>query len=253
VGNICLVDVSTNNVFPCGPGSIPYCPAGATQYYGWIGSKMIIVQAYMPHYTSGVIDNAKNCSNDATNGWYDAPWIGLSHGELVRSGKFGSCHCYAKDPASWWLADGCGQFNVFEIVNDNNSYRNLDVFSTNFFGYGGYVGEGPCGTNCDVTTLDTRVDLIMKSNSREATTGILASPTKGPGAAFRRPANGYRYFVMLLDVDTRQVQLALIHPANVPGTVSAVLPGLPPQISRATVDNMLALRLPGPNSVGVIR
>ena len=26
----------------------------------------------------------------------------------LRSGKFGDCHCYAKDPAMWWLGDGCG-------------------------------------------------------------------------------------------------------------------------------------------------
>ena len=33
-----------------------------------------------------------------------------------------------------------GQFNVFEVVNDNNQYKNLGVFSTNMFGYAGYVG-----------------------------------------------------------------------------------------------------------------
>ena len=254
VGNTCLVDVSTNKVFKTGTGSMPYCPPMSdTKYYGWEGSKMIIVQAYMPHVSSNVIDNAKNCGNDPTNGWYDAPWIGLSHGEMVRSGAFGTCHCYAKDPAKWYLADGCGQFNAFEVVNDNNSSQNFDVFSTNFFGYGGYVGEGPCGTNCHLAGLDTKVDLINKSTSQEAATGAISNPTKGPGAAFRRPAAGYRFFVMLLDVKTRQVQLALIHPANVPATVTAVLPGLPVQIQRATVDNMLALRLPGPNSVGVIR
>jgi hypothetical protein len=254
VGNTCLVDVSTNKKFTVGPGSIPYCPpASDTKYYGWEGSKMVIVQAYMPHVSANVIDNAKNCGNDPTNGWYDAPWIGLSHGEMVRSGAFGSCHCYAKDGAQWWLADGCGQFNAFEVVNDNNDYQNFDLFSTNFFGYGGYVGEGPCGKNCNVAGLDPKIDLINKATSTEATTGAISNPTKGPGAAFRRPAAGYRFFVMLFDVDTRQVQLALIHPANVPATVSAVLPGLPQQIQRATVNNMLALRLPGPNSVGVIR
>jgi hypothetical protein len=252
VGNLCLVDVSTNKVFPCGPGSIPYCPSGSTQYYGWEGSKLIIVLAYMPHVSSNVIDNSKHCSTDPSNGWYDAPWIGLSHGELVRSGKFGSCHCYAKDPSQWYLADGCGQFNVFEIVNDNNNYQNFDVFSTNFFGYGGYVGEGPCGKNCNVSNLDTRVDLINKSNSTEKIGGATASPQKGPGAAFRRPANGYRYFIMLLDVDTRTVQLALIHPANVPASIQTLLPLLPLQVSRETINNLLALRLPVSNS-SVIR
>jgi hypothetical protein len=258
VGNTCIVNTSTGTKFPCGPGSVPYCPSSSeTKYYGWAGSKMIIVQAYMPHYNSGAIATTANCSNDTTGGWHDAPWIGLSLGELVRAdcaGQWGPCHCYAKNAAQGYLGDGCGQFNVFEIINDNNQYRNLDVFSSNFFGYqfGGSWGVGPCGS-CNATGLDTKVDLINNSTSKEATTGAVGSFPNAPGAAFRRPANGYRFFVMLLDVKTRQVQLAFIHPANVPATVTAVLPGLPLQIQRATVDNMLALRLPGPNSAGVLR
>ncbi len=249
VGNTCLVNVSTNRKFATGTGSMPYCPPTSdTQYWGWIGSKMIILQAYMPRLSASGIPAAQNCGNDTTNGWYDAPWIGLSHGEMVRSGAFGSCQCYAKDPTQWWLADGCGQFNVFEVVNDNNSSQNFDVFSTNFFGYAGYVGEGPCGQACKVSGLDPKVDLVNKSTSLEASTGATSSPTKGPGAAFRRPETGYRLFVILLDVKTRQVQLALIHPANVPASVASLLPGLPAQVSRATIDNVLALRLPAPNS-----
>jgi hypothetical protein len=70
--------------------------------------------------------------------------------------------------------------------------------------------------------------------------------------AFRRPATGYRFFVMLLDVQTRTVQLALLHPAKIPTSVSALLPGLPPQVPRSIVNNMLALRLPGPTPLSVI-
>jgi hypothetical protein len=254
VGNTCLVDVSTNKKFTTGPGSVPFCPQTTdTKYYGWEGSKMIIVQAYMPRVSAGVIGTSQHCGVDAANNWYDAPWIGLSHGEMIRSGAFGSCHCYAKDPAQWWLADGCGQFNAFEVVNDNGDAQNFNLFSTNFFGYAGYVGEGPCGKNCTVTGLDSKVDLIDKSTSKEAATGAVSTPAKGPGAAFRRPETGYRFFVMLLDVKTRTVQLAIIHPAKVPATVESVLPGLPAQISRTVVDNMLALRLPAPTSTGVIR
>ena len=75
--------------------------------------------------------------------------LGLAVGELSRAGSFASCQCFAKDPAKWYLADGCGQFNVLEVVNDNNSYKNLDVFSTNMIGYAGYVGQGPCGAGYD--------------------------------------------------------------------------------------------------------
>ncbi len=89
------------------------------------------------------------------------------------------------------------------------------------------------------------------ANSGNRQSGAVASPTKGPGAAFRRPSNGYRFFLMLLDVRTRTVQLALIHPANVPSSVSSVLPGLPDQIGRAAIDAVLALRLPASASTAV--
>src|SRR5262249_39083397 len=123
VGTECLVNVSTSEMFACGPGSSPYCPtpsASHPAYRGWAGSKLFVLLASMPHAP----DVAGACSNTMTGNWYDAPWIGLSVGELVRAGSFAACQCYAKDPAKWYLADGCGQFNAFEIVNDNNQYKN---------------------------------------------------------------------------------------------------------------------------------
>ena len=246
VGSECLIDVSSDTPYPCGAGSEPYClsPSSGERHYGWAGSKLFVLLASMPHAGSSRFDPAAHCSQGTTGGWYDAPWIGLSHGELVRSGKFGSCHCYAKDPAQWYLGDGCGQFNVFEVVNDNNQYRNLDVFSTNFFGYAGYVGEGPCGSSCDVSGLSGDVDLIDKSDSSEAAAGAIATPSGGPGAAFRRPSAGYRYFLVLLDVGTRSVQLGVVHPQSIPAAAAALLPNLPLRIDRAAVDAVLDLRLP---------
>ena len=154
--------------------------------------------------------------------------------------------CYAKNPDEWYLADGCGQFNVFEVVNDNNQYKNLDVFSTNFFGYAGYVGEGPCGPACSVASLSGAVDLIDRAHDTEAAAGATAGPAPqgGPGAAFRRPVSGYRYFVVLLDVATRQVQLGVIHPRHIPGALAPLLPALPAVIPQSAVDDLLALRLP---------
>ena len=246
VGDLCLVDVMSDRVFPCGPRSTPYCPepaAGQQRGYGFAGSKLVVLLLAMPHDGDGVIAPAQDCSADTTNNWHDAPWIGFSHGELVRAGKFGDCHCYAADPAAWWLADGCGQFNAFEVVNDNNEYRNLDLFSSNFFGYQGYVGEGPCGSQCDTSALPREVDLIDKGSSGEAAAGAIASPAGGPGAAFRRPTDP-RYFVVLFDVETRTVQLAIIAPANVPAAAAPLLPELPERVARATIDALLDLRLP---------
>ena len=246
VGDQCLVDIMTDRAFPCGRDSSPYCPAptdGRFRGYGWEGSKLFAMLLSMPHAGDGPIASSQHCSDDAANNWHDAPWIGFSHGELVRSGKFGDCHCYAKDPAKWWLADGCGQFNAFEVVNDNNEFRNLDVFSTNFFGYQGYIGEGPCGPACELSGLDAAIDLIDKRSSGEAGKGATASPERGPGAAFRRPIDS-RYFVVLFDVDTRTVQLALIAPGSIPASVGALLPELPEHVPHATIDGLLELRLP---------
>jgi hypothetical protein len=243
VGTECLVDVATATPFPCGPGSNPYCPApkdGKKQYWGFAGSKMFIFLAKMPHAPS--VPGA--CSTKTDGNWYDAPWIGISHGELVRAGAFSDCQCYAKDSTKWWLGDGCGQLNAFEVVNDNNASKNLDVFSTNFFGYAGYVGEGPCGAKCAPATWGPEVDLIDKSKHAEAAQGALSNPQKGPGAAFRRPETGYRYFVVLMDVAHRTVQLAIVHPKNVPPTMAALLPVLPPTVTSTTIDAVRALRLP---------
>ena len=242
VGTECLVDVSTDSVFACGAGSSPYCDAPDPRHYGWSGSKLIVLLARMPH--ADEVQVGTPCSTNTDGNWYDAPWLGLSVGELVRAGAFSSCHCYAKNPDEWWLGDGCGQFNVFEVVNDNNEFRNLELFSTNFFGYAGYVGEGPCGSTCDISNLAGDVDLIDKSTHEEASAGATASPTGGPGAAFRRPTEGYRYFLIHLDVDSRTVQLAIVHPEAVPGAIAGLLPSLPGTVSQGTIDALLELRLP---------
>ena len=249
VGDQCLVDVMSDRPFACGPGSSPYCPEPAADQfrgYGFAGSKLFVMLLAMPHDGAGSIEAAQDCSDDSAGNWHDAPWIGFSLGELVRAGKFGDCHCYAKDPAMWWLADGCGQFNAFEVVNDNNDFQNLDLFSTNFFGYQGYVGEGPCGAQCDVGALGPEVDLIDKGTSREAVAGAIASPDGGPGAAFLRPTEEPRYFVVLFDVGSRTVQLALIAPAAIPSELDALLPGLPGILPRSVIDDLLQLRLPKP-------
>jgi len=243
VGSQCLVNVSTDQAFPCGAGSSPYCPTGSGKYYGWAGSKMFVVLASMPHAGTDALPATQSCSTDTANGWYDAPWIGLSHGELVRAGAFQACQCYDKMPGSL-KGDGCGQINAFEVVNDNNSSKNLELFSTNFFGYQGYIGEGPCGTACNVSALDPAVDLVNKKTSQEAAAGALSSPGSGPGAAFRRPAAGYRYFVVLMNASARTVQMAMVSPSNVPASLAGFLPALPAAVPQATVDAVMQLRLP---------
>jgi hypothetical protein len=243
VGSECLVNVSTAHPFSCGAGSVPYCTSSSSNHdWGWAGPKLFVILAIMPH--AGTTGAPTSCSTTTTGNWYDASWIGLSVGELVRAGAFSSCQCYAKDPAKGYLADGCGQFNVFEVVNDNDSSKNLDVFSTDMIDYAGYVGQGPCGPACDASKLPAAADLIDKTNDTEATAGAVATPAGGPSAAFRRPESGYRYFLVALDVASRTVQLALVHPQNIPSAIGQLLPALPGSISASTVSSVLALRLP---------
>ncbi len=243
VGSECIVNVATAQPFGCGPGSDPFCPAGAsTNTWGWAGSKLFVVLAKMEH--AGAPTAPAACSTTTTGNWYDAPWIGLSVGELARAGSFASCQCYAKDAAAASLADGCGQFNVFEVVNDNNSYKNLDVFSTDLIDYSGYVGQGPCGAACDAGALGPAVDLVDKSKDTEAAAGALATPSGGPGAALRRPESGYRYFLIQLDVPSRTVQLGLVHPQHIPAALAPLLPDLPASFPSAAAAAALALRLP---------
>ncbi len=243
IGSECLVNVSTANAFPCGAGSVPFCAASSPNHdYGWAGAKLFVILATMPH--AGAAGAPTSCSTATTGNWYDASWIGLSVGELVRAGAFSSCQCYAKSAATSYLADGCGQFNVFEVVNDNNGSKNLDVFSTDMVDYAGYVGQGPCGPACNVATLPATADLIDKTSDTEATAGAVGTPSGGPSAAFRRPESGYRYFLIALDVESRTVQLGLVHPRNIPTAIGELLPSLPGTISGATVSSVLALRLP---------
>jgi hypothetical protein len=95
-----------------------------------------------------------------------------------------------------------------------------------------------------VSDLPGTVDLIDKATSAEAATGAEASPYQGPGAAFIRPALGFRYFVILLDVSARTVQLAIVHPSQIPATIDALLPNLPGAVGAQTIDQLRGLRLP---------
>ena len=72
----------------------------------------------------------------------------------------------------------------------------------------------------------------------------MSMPGTGPGAAFRRPSTGYRYFVVLLDAPARTVQMGIIHPDRIPAAAATLLPSLPSEIGQTTIDGVLQLRLP---------
>jgi len=240
VGSTCVIDVMNEQTVPCGSGSVPYCE-GSDKHDGFSGSKLFIVLAKTPHMSDPEAQAITHCAG-ASDNWYDAPWIGLTHGELVRSGKFGGCHCYAKNPDEWWLGDGCGQFNVFEVINDNNEYTNLEVFSTNIFGPE-YIGGGPCAS-CSFASLPDSVELVSKGDNTAASTGETTEPGRGPAYAIRRPTEGYRYFVVLLDVPSRTIQTGIVHPQAIPASVAGLLPGLPEWVGEGVIHELRDVRLP---------
>ncbi|HBK45323.1 MAG TPA: hypothetical protein DDZ67_02570, partial [Xanthomonadaceae bacterium] len=63
------------------------------------------------------------------------------------------------------------------------------------------------------------------------------------GPVWRR-ARDDRYYLLLLDEQSRTVQVAVVHPGNIPAALKDVVPALPNSIERSAVDGLLNLRLP---------
>ena len=63
------------------------------------------------------------------------------------------------------------------------------------------------------------------------------------GPAWRR-AQDDRYYLFLLDEMSRTVQVAVIHPAQLPPAAKAIVPALPNTVPRAVIDGFVHLRLP---------
>jgi hypothetical protein len=60
---------------------------------------------------------------------------------------------------------------------------------------------------------------------------------------WRRPVDD-RYYLVLLDEQSRAVQVAMVHPGAIPASLKAIVPALPNTITRAAVDSLMGLRLP---------
>jgi hypothetical protein len=63
------------------------------------------------------------------------------------------------------------------------------------------------------------------------------------GPAWRR-ARDDRFYLFLMDERSRTVQVAVVHPGNIPAAAQQLLPALPTVIPRSAVDSFLQLRLP---------
>jgi hypothetical protein len=246
VGDGCQWYAMLPTPFPCGPGSEPFCPASGPDlhYAGWAGSKLVVFDASMPPWDDAALE-ASRCSTGPNPA--DAPWIGFSASELMRdgSGKYFPCHCY--DNANRPDGAGCGEINLFEAVPEaEGEHGNRNILSTGLRSFQfGSLGGHVCGVaRCDVNTFPARADLMDACSQSPIVGGAtLTAGAAGPCPVWRRPRDR-RFFFVLLDQTSRSIQVGIVHPQAVPSAAAALLPALPTEISRATVDALLALRLP---------
>ncbi len=237
----CVWYLAQDQPFECGDGSNYFCPDDpGVKRLGWRGSKLFVLTASMTFDDAGV-----SACNSGGQG-HPGPWVALVASELIRDGARkwnGACNCYSKTGS---VGDGCGEINLFEVVMDNNEFSNREFISTGVRSYqAGHVGGNVCGSGCtrDQFPADsTVVDACGKQPYARGPELEMGGPSDGC-PVWRRPI-GDRYFVVLLDESTRTIQLAIIHPGNVPGAAQPLLPALPAALSRETIDGLLDLRLP---------
>jgi len=249
LGEKCAVYAMQTQPFPCGPGSDPYCPGSALDYYGWPGSKMIVVVASMPYADDPTLgENCISAGQDVR--LEDSPWIGVSPSELNRDGWSGynPCHCFSNTPGQ--LGDGCGQINVFEVIAEASGaqWGNRDIISTGVRSYQvGSLGGATCGIGgCAIAQFPTGWDLLDANALVPLMHGAVIDAdnrASQEGPVWRRPLDD-RFFVILLDESVRTVQVAVIPPGAIPPSLTMLFPSLPGVLPRSVIDAFLALRLP---------
>lgn len=228
-------------VFDCGDGHDYYCPDDpGIKHLGWKGSKLIVFLASMTFDDAGV----HKCGE--TGAGHPGPWVAFDAAELYRDGARkwnGACNCYSKTGT---VGDGCGEINVFEVVMDNNPYSNREFISTGVRSYqAGHVGGSVCGSDCKPDEFPANADVVDACGHQGYQHGpvVQAAGASDGCPVWRRPT-GDRYFLILLDEPTRTIQVAIVHPQNVPEKAKALLPDLPAMVHRAAIDGLIDMRLP---------
>ena len=220
-----------------------WCPSTdpGVLHRGFSGSKLVIFLGSMD------VDDALVQACDGTGAGAPGPWVAFVASELIRDGgrKWnGLCNCYSKTGT---VGDGCGEINVFEVVLDNNDYSNREFASTGVRSYqAGSLGGAICKSDCQrdaIAPTDVEVvDACSKTAYAKGPSIVAGGATDGC-PVWRRP-QGDRYFFILLDEKTRQIQVGIIHPSQVPARAAAVLPAFPSSLGRTDIDGLLELRLP---------
>lgn len=219
-----------------------YCPKDpGVLHHGYTGSKLVVFLGSMNFDDSGV----KKCDGSDGPG-APGPWVAFVASELIRDGgrKWnGLCNCYSKTGS---VGDGCGEINVFEVVMDNNDYSNREFASTGVRSFqAGHVGGAVCQSSCQRDAFPNDVEVVDACAKKAYDKGpVLEAGGDTDGCPVWRRPDGDRYFFILLDQDTRVIQVGVVHPANIPAALSPLLPELPSALPRAAVDAIVSLRLP---------
>jgi hypothetical protein len=218
-----------------------YCPNDpGIMHRGWSGSKLVVFLGSM------VFDDAGVAACSGSGAGQPGPWVAFVASELVRDGgrKWnGLCNCYSKTGT---VGDGCGEINVFEVVMDNNQYSNREFASTGLRSYqAGSAGGNVCQSSCRRDAFADDVEVVDACAGKAYAKGpqIAVGGSADGCPVWRRP-DGDRYFLIALDEAQRIIQVAVIHPGNVPAAAATLLPTLPASVGRAGIQAILDLRLP---------
>lgn len=239
--NDCVSYAAQTSMFECGDGKDYFCPADpGVNRLGWRGSKLFVMLA------SATFDDAGVASCNGGGAAHPGPWVALVASELVRDGARkwnGACNCYSKTGT---VGDGCGEINLFEVVMDGNAFSNREFASTGVRSYqAGHVGGNVCGTGCARGQFPDDSEVVDACAKTAYTKGpVIPVGGKADGCPVWKRPQGDRYFVVLLDEATRSMNVAIVHPENVPAAAAPVIPALPATLTRTMVDALAAMRLP---------
>lgn len=219
-----------------------FCPEDpGVLHRGFSGSKLIVLLASMTFDD----DQLQSCGGGGQG--HPGPWVAFVASELIRDGARkwdGACNCYSKTGS---VGDGCGEINVFEVVMDGNQFSNREFISTGVRSFqAGHVGGAVCQSDCRRDDFPSDAEVVDACAETAYSVGpeIVVGGASEGCPVWRRP-EGDRYFFILLDEVERAIQVGIVHPGRIPAAAAPLLPALPAELDRATIDELVQLRLPG--------